>query len=296
MSRSVSYRGVKSGTPVPRGERERAAPSPVTTYFLPPEELEQYRNQGRPAKKASRPREEVIVAAQIALTKEEYLLKRLSGMNRAQIADELGLPHQSYLYSTLQKWEIKEKAAEQAAMDELKTSAAKVETAKRVLASRSTDSVSATDSFAITLATDATSPSESTPSADVTDDGMGEGERAPVTESTRSGWGFFPTSQVDPTAAADSLSLPEALDPEKNGRPFESADYITIQLRVPLRKHVSGVYASRSEAVQVGITQLRYAAFSAYSALAELLGDDADVAAHVQAYMDRKVQEVTQTV
>lgn len=99
-----------TGMPVPMRERELQAThhSPVISYKLRPEELEEYRR-----KTGYTPKEE---NAMKQLTREQYLQMRLAGKSRSEIMRE-NYPHSQAFYKQLKEWGIKEKDAEERAME-----------------------------------------------------------------------------------------------------------------------------------------------------------------------------------
>lgn len=93
-------------TPVPRRDVEALTrgSGPVIEYTLTHEELEKYRG-GTPAMAKG-------VKAEINMTKEQYLQKRLSGETRTQIFRKLGVGQPTF-YGLLKEWGIREVDAEE---------------------------------------------------------------------------------------------------------------------------------------------------------------------------------------
>lgn len=116
-------------------ERQAAAPGPVITYKLPPEEIERIFARGKPAQKPSMPGYTRSAAEAkrnakalkkrkeddepMNMTRSEYLAERLAGKTRMQIARERAKNAPAF-YKQLEKWGLKDRAAEEAALAELR--------------------------------------------------------------------------------------------------------------------------------------------------------------------------------
>lgn len=97
-------------TPVPIREREAQSvgSGPVITYKLSPEELEHYIKTGKIERKDR---------AMNQLTKEQYLQMRLKGIGRTAIMKEYFKGQTTPFYRQLDEWGIREKDAEDQALD-----------------------------------------------------------------------------------------------------------------------------------------------------------------------------------
>lgn len=98
--------GERNVTPVPRRDVEMLTrgSGPVIRYTLSPEELEKYKGGSGEMAKG--------VKAEINMTKEQYLQRRLSGETRTQIFRKLGVGQPTF-YGLLKEWGIREVDAEE---------------------------------------------------------------------------------------------------------------------------------------------------------------------------------------
>lgn len=96
-------------TPMPIREREALAkgPGPVITYIMSPEELEEYRATGKLIKEEEKMKQ---------LTKEKYLQLRLEGKGRTEIM-RMYFKGAKAFYEQLEAWGIKERDAEERALE-----------------------------------------------------------------------------------------------------------------------------------------------------------------------------------
>lgn len=118
-----------SGSPVPKRDVENASRpcSDVVTYRLSDEELERYRNMGKPKRPsgplATRERTEPRVDEgeknmEFRLSRDQYLTERMT-KSRADIAKEQGITAPGLLYH-LGKWGLKDSAVEAQELDKLR--------------------------------------------------------------------------------------------------------------------------------------------------------------------------------
>lgn len=301
MSSSVGLRGIRTGTPVPLVNRERPVPNPVFTYQLSPEELARYRALPPPGAfvrrlegvvrdnwPAHRPKHETEGReVDISLTKEQYLAERIGGKTRTQIAEEQGLKHLAYLYSPLQKWGIREKEAEEAAMTAMR---------EQMATASAESTVEETD-----------------------DDHFEQCDVCGKKLDKRKSEDFFVESKDGSTVlcekhycdelAADASTaivpgqVPAVAEPgpaqpdvagETSAPVAEVVQYVNV--RIPVARVASEPPTSLNRGdlaslIQTGIACLRNAAAWVEEDLREYTGET-DVTAKVQAYMERKVKEL----
>lgn len=106
-----NYHRTLAGTPVPHADRERAAEqsSELVVYHMSKAEMETYLEERYGKKRKDKPEP----------TQEAYLALRLNGRGRAQAIRELFNSH-SQGYQALERWGLKDKHAEAAALDEMR--------------------------------------------------------------------------------------------------------------------------------------------------------------------------------
>ncbi|WP_304458989.1 hypothetical protein [Alicyclobacillus sendaiensis] len=106
-----NYHRTLAGTPVPRADRERAAEqsSEMVVYHMSKAEMEAYLEERYGKKRKDKPEP----------TQDAYLALRLNGKGRAQAIRELFNSH-SKGYEALERWGIKDKDAEAAALDAMR--------------------------------------------------------------------------------------------------------------------------------------------------------------------------------
>lgn len=99
----AAYRVKRVGTPIPKREVElkSSGNGPVISYQLTPEEIENWKREG----------------FHFVLTREKYLQLRLDGMSRTHIQRNYFPSNPTKFYALLSEWGLKEKDAEERAMD-----------------------------------------------------------------------------------------------------------------------------------------------------------------------------------
>ncbi|MCF8566889.1 hypothetical protein LLE49_19405 [Alicyclobacillus tolerans] len=126
------------GTPVPnkRNEDKATVNSPMTTSVWTPEQIEKY----------FAPKDEEGIPMEFTLTKEQFLMDRLAGKSRAQIAREQGLKHQVNLNLYLKRWNVMDRRLEAEEMEKLQQSrlAVKLNSSPAPVESGTTDEQSET--------------------------------------------------------------------------------------------------------------------------------------------------------
>lgn len=266
-------RGITTGTPVPLTEREtQDARSFVSTEQWGPERVakylaETYGDMKNPRRVTDhrvyqlQRKEDEDMATVIDMTKEEYLAERLAGKNRAQIANELGLKHQAYLYPQLEKWSIKAKVDEDAAL--------------RALGIESTVAQEVEDSndwaeLSTVIEEEKTAPEDAS-----------EQPEEPTSKPTEK-----QEDKTENTIVSEAESEASSDAQEASG---EVIGYITI--RIPVKPSTIDAHCERTDRVNIGVSMLQSTINEVFAELNDILGP-ADYTHQIERFIERKIAEM----